>query len=118
MTKTIFNLFESAIEVMQGLVYLVISLALLGFLWGVVRFLFSGGNEKLKKDGRDFMIYGILILFVMTSLWGLVYLFRSFVFDTPYQGDVDSGSNTIDSPNSNPFENPDQLFDQPEQGAA
>jgi hypothetical protein len=117
MSKTIFDLFQAATNVMSSLMYLIIALALLGFMWGIVRVLFSGGSEKLKKEGKDFMLYGILILFVMTSLWGLVYLFRNFILDNTGYGDVDSGSNEIDSPNVDPFENPDQLFEPPAQVA-
>ena len=118
MNQTLFSLFQKTIELMNALVYLIIGLALVGFLWGVARFVLSGANEKLKKEGRDFMIYGILILFVMTSLWGLVYLFRNFVLGEPYQGDVNSGLDTIDTPDTDtPFENTDQLFDQPDQVA-
>lgn len=117
MSKTVFDIFEAATGVMSSLMYLIVALALLGFMWGVVKFLFSGGSEKLKKEGKDFMLYGILILFVMTSLWGLVYLFRGFVLGEAGYGDIDSGSDGIESPNTDPFEDPSQLFDPPAQVA-
>lgn len=119
MTKTVFNLFESGIDLVNRLIYLCIGLALVGFLWGVLRFLFSGGNEKLKKDGKDFMVYGILVLFVMTSVWAIVYMVQSFVLDTPYQGDVNTdGWDELDNPSQDkPFTDPSQLFEKPDQYA-
>lgn len=117
MSKTLFTLFESAITLMSSLVYLIIAMALFGFMYGVVRYMLSGGNEQVRKESREFMLYGILILFVMTSLWGLVYLLRSTIFDDTGFGDVDSGSDTIDSPTDAPFENTDQLFEQQDQVA-
>ncbi len=118
MNKTAFSLFESAIDLINNLIYLVIGLALVGFLWGVLRFLFSGGSDKLKKEGKDFMIYGILILFVMTTLWAIILFARDFVFGSGYKGDIDSGVDIIDSPSSDqPFENTDQLFEEQPQYA-
>ena len=50
----------------------VIGIALLGFFWGLMKFIFSAGNEESKADGKKIMIYGIIALFVMVSVWGLV----------------------------------------------
>ncbi len=49
---------------------LVVGLALLGFFWGLAKFIFSGGEEKDK--GRTMMIWGVVALFVMVAVWGLV----------------------------------------------
>lgn len=123
MTQTVFTLFEAAIDLMGKLIYVIIGLALLGFMWGVLKFLFSGGSEKLKKEGKDFMIYGILILFVMSSMWGIVYLFRNFVLNN-YVGDIDSGGDMLDDPagsdlNDTPGDvnDLDAIFEQPDQYA-
>ena len=51
---------------------IVIGLALLGFFWGLMQFVFSAGNEEKKDEGKRHMIYGIIALFVMVAVWGLV----------------------------------------------
>jgi uncharacterized membrane protein YjfL (UPF0719 family) len=51
---------------------IVVALALLGFFWGLVKFIFAQGNEESKADGKKIMIWGIIALFVMVSVWGLV----------------------------------------------
>lgn len=79
MNQTVYSLFDKVIQLVNVLIYLLISLALVGFLWGVVRFLASGSNEKLKTEGRQFMLYGILSLFVMTSMWAIIYLMKDFL---------------------------------------
>lgn len=79
MNKTIFTLFESGIGIINKSIYLLISFALVGFLWGIVKFMFAGANEKARSEGRQFMLYGILILFVMTSMWSIVYLMKDFL---------------------------------------
>jgi len=55
----------------------VISLALLFFLWGLAKFILVAGDEKEKERGKNIMIWGIVALFVMVSIWGLVSLLRS-----------------------------------------
>lgn len=49
-----------------------IGLALLGFFWGLVKFIFAQGNEEAKSDAKKVMIWSVVALFVMVSVWGLV----------------------------------------------
>lgn len=50
---------------------LLYTLAFLFFLIGVVRFFFSGSEEGRKK-GKGFMIWGLVALVVLFSVWGMV----------------------------------------------
>lgn len=59
-------------SVINPLIVLVSSLALLYFLWGVSKYIIHGGNEEKRAEGYQMMIYGIIALFVMVSVWGLV----------------------------------------------
>ncbi len=54
------------------LLILVASLGLLAFLWGLVKFIMHAGDVKTHAEGRQFMVWGIIALFVMVSVWGLV----------------------------------------------
>ena len=67
-----FSLYEQIINIINRAVGVVIGLAVLAFCWGVVKILFNPDNENLKKEGKGYMLYGIITLFVMTSVWGLV----------------------------------------------
>lgn len=51
---------------------LVIALAVLGFFWGLMKYIFSQGDDEKKVDGKNMMIWGIIALFVMVSVWGLI----------------------------------------------
>lgn len=51
---------------------IVVALALLFFFYGLARFVLAAGDEEAKKKGKDTMIWGIVALFVMVSVWGLV----------------------------------------------
>ena len=67
------KLISEAQALLDRLVPLLIGLALLLFLWGVFRFMLArGGSEDERKEGRQFMLWGLIALFVMVSVWGLV----------------------------------------------
>lgn len=52
----------------------VIGLAMLFFLYGLMKFVLAAGNEEAKETGKRIMIWGIIALFVMVAVWGLVSL--------------------------------------------
>jgi len=51
---------------------MVIAIAVIIFLWGVVSYITAGADEEKRATARSLMIYGIIGLFVMVSVWGLV----------------------------------------------
>jgi hypothetical protein len=59
-------------SIVQGLIAFLIGFAVLLFLLGVLRYVAAGDNEEARKRGRDLIIYGIIGLAVMVSVWGLV----------------------------------------------
>lgn len=75
--NSFFSLYEQIINIINRAVSVVIALAVLGFAWGIVKVLFNPDNEHIKKEGKSYMLYGIITLFVMTSIWGLVNILSS-----------------------------------------
>jgi len=55
----------------------VVALALLGFFWGLAIYIFNQSNEKKKGEGRNIMIWGILALFIMLSVFGIISVLQS-----------------------------------------
>ncbi len=74
------DLIAKFMNLISMLVPLVMSLAVLGFIWGLVTYIWSGGNEEKRKEGRKFIVWGIIALFVMVSIWGLVGMLSSTIF--------------------------------------
>ncbi len=53
------------------------SLALLAFFWGLAMYLFNfSGKDEDKKKARDLMVYGVIAIFVLVSIFGIVALLR------------------------------------------
>lgn len=51
---------------------IVVALALLYFFWGLANYILNQGDEKKKDQGKHIMIWGIIALFVMVSVWGII----------------------------------------------
>jgi hypothetical protein len=47
-------------------------LAILFFFYGVARYILSAGDPKNAAAGKSIMIYGVIAIAVMASVWGLV----------------------------------------------
>lgn len=70
------GLLTQAYMIIKGVVIpLVFSLALLLFFWGMVKYIWSEGQGK--EEGKKIMIWGVVALFVMSSVWGLVAFIQS-----------------------------------------
>ncbi len=61
------------------LIPLVVALTLLVFMWGIFQ-LVRSGSEDARKEAISVITYGIVSLFVMVSVWGLVNILTSTFF--------------------------------------
>ena len=57
-------------------VKLVAALGFLIFLWGAAQLALNAGNEEAQKAGRNRIVWGLITLFVMVSVWGLVHFLQ------------------------------------------
>jgi len=70
--------------IINPLIFLLFSLAIVVFLWGVVEFLITLDNEEGREIGKKHMIWGIIGMFIMFSVYGIIYLITStFGIDIP-----------------------------------
>jgi hypothetical protein len=69
------NILTDALRIVNNiLIPIAFTLALLFFFWGVAKYIRSAGAEK--DEGRMIMVWGVVALFVMASVWGLVKFIR------------------------------------------
>ena len=56
----------------------IFALAFLVFIWGVVKYFFlHGGDETKRTEGKQFVLWGILGMVVLFSVWGFVNIMLS-----------------------------------------
>ena len=59
--------------IFDSVVPLMFAVAIVMFIWGIVSFFIIGADEEAKREkGKQFMIWGIISLTAMVSIWGLV----------------------------------------------
>ena|SRR3989344_2219398 len=64
-------------QVISALIPIVFAVALLLFFWGLVKYIWGGAEDKDKA--KNLMIWAVIALFVMSSVWGIVRLLRESV---------------------------------------
>lgn len=61
-------------SILNPLVGLLLVLSTVYFIWGMVKYIQAAGDEKERSEAKNHIIYGLIGLFVIVSMWGLVNL--------------------------------------------
>jgi hypothetical protein len=86
------NSISQVTGLINKIIPLLVGVAVLLFLWGVLKYVLSGSEDPSKREeARGFMIWGIVAIFVMVSVWGLVGLLQNV-------SGVSSSSNNVNLP--------------------
>lgn len=80
------NLIGAVARLVGALVPILITLALVAFFWGLIQYLVKGGDKKSVGNGKRLMIWGLITLFVMVSVWGIVRLGQDALGINPNAG--------------------------------
>lgn len=71
-------------SILNPVVALLVGAAVVYFMWGLLTYVRRGAEEGDRTKGIQMMTYGIFALFVMVSVWGLVYiLINTFSLGNP-----------------------------------
>lgn len=67
-------------DILNFVIPLVITIAVIYFMWGLVEYISAGAKDPAKRaEGREIMTWGLVALFVLVSVYSLVLLVgRSF----------------------------------------
>ncbi len=74
------SLFNFMTQLINAFVPLLFGLAMLAFLWGMVKFIYYADDPKRRADGKYVMIWGVVALAVMMSMWGLALTLKNMFF--------------------------------------
>ena len=73
---TVFNLLGTISAILNVVIPILITLAVLYTIWGVIKYATAKESED-QAEGRRVIITGIIGLFVIVSIWGLVAVLNS-----------------------------------------
>lgn len=79
----IFKINQAIINPIIGIIF---ALAVILFFYGVVKFLFYSENDDKRQEGRSHMIWGVIGMFIMVSVFGIIRL----ILDTLGVGGIGS----------------------------
>lgn len=69
----IWNILDLIAKLLRYAIPLLISLAVVWFIWGVIQYTISS-DEEAKKGARGKIIQGLIGLFVILCFWGIISL--------------------------------------------
>ena len=59
-------------NIVNMLVPIVTTLAIVFFFYGLAKYVLNAGDEEKKAEGKNIMIWGVLAMFVLVTLWGII----------------------------------------------
>jgi hypothetical protein len=87
-------------DIIDALIPLLFGIALLGFIWGVVKYIWSGGNAETVKKARVYIVFSIVALAVMLSVWSLAFFVKDSFFPSAPASYLNNSNPTQAAPNS------------------
>ena len=74
-------------QVVNPLIAILFTVALVVFLWGVTRFIFKADDENERAQGKQNMIWGLFGMFIMVSVFAIISLLANTIgFQDPTGG--------------------------------
>jgi hypothetical protein len=71
---------DFVIRTSEYVIRLLVALSVFVFLYGITKYMFKGqGSDTARTEGRKLMLWGIIGLFAITSIWGLVGIISSII---------------------------------------
>lgn len=66
--------------ILNPLIVLMFAVALLYFLWGVVKYIQGANNPESRKKGTQHILWGLIGLFIMVSVYGIIQILLKTFF--------------------------------------
>ena len=73
-----FSIVSRTQQLINQIIPILLIIGTIVFLWGVIMFLTAGADEEKRAGARSLMIYGLIGLFVMVAVWGIVNVLVGF----------------------------------------
>jgi hypothetical protein len=59
-------------NIVNPIIYFLFAIALMYFLYGVIVFILNADDEEARKTGKKHILWGIIGLFIMVSVYGIL----------------------------------------------
>lgn len=79
---TISRIFARLTEILNLIIPFLVLVATVIFIGGIVKYITAGADEQKIQQARVFIVWGIIALAVMLTVWGFVNVLISAIFGT------------------------------------
>src|SRR3989338_405242 len=69
---SVITIMDDLINIMQTIMPVLLGCAVAVFFWGVVKFIWHADDEKAVQEGRMFLVWGMVGIFVIVALWSII----------------------------------------------
>ncbi len=77
------TLVQQAGNILKLLIPMAFALAIIYFFYGIAKYVGAAGDPKKADEGKSIMIYGVIAIAVMASIYGIVAYLQSTLGVTP-----------------------------------
>lgn len=67
--RSLMQLFANLLGSVIGVLYM---FAFAAFFWGIALFVFNTNDDKKRQEGKSWMLWSVIALFVMITIWGII----------------------------------------------
>jgi hypothetical protein len=69
-----------ATAIINPIIQLMFAFAIVVFLWGIVDYIRGAGSADSREQGTRHIIWGLVGLFIMVGVFGILNLFKATIF--------------------------------------
>lgn len=73
------SFFDGLYKIVTTILPILVAFAFLVFVWGLVVFISHSGDDKVREEGKNRIVWGVVALFVITAIWGILALLQKMV---------------------------------------
>jgi len=94
--STIASVVQDVISLINLCVGVLVALALVVFFWGLVKYIYHSDDAKARQEGSKSILWGLIALFVLFSLFGILQLLNiAFFGGGPINGSYDTAGSHV-----------------------
>lgn len=73
------DLFNNVNALINAFIPFLVGIAVLIIIWGVFTYIAGAGDEEKRAQAKSFIIWGVIGVFIMLSIWGLVSILENSI---------------------------------------
>ena len=78
------------VEILDMATFTLFIFGIVAYFWGISTNILNFGSEKDNEKKKSFFVWGLIILFVLFTVWGIIQLIRDTFLEPQFQPSSDA----------------------------